>query len=149
MIHRDWHIANGIPASRVLDLQSRFGVTSAFLRAIRQLSDSTPSAAPKKETQATVQKRRRSLHQTKRQPSCPHLVTLAYTKSRRRQALVPQYVSVVASELLRGLESSCASPSLEQYLRRRLSPGHSGLRFNMPSEAMRLLRTVLRPWISD
>lgn len=33
--------ANGIPPSRVLDFQSRFGVTSAFLRAIRQLVDST------------------------------------------------------------------------------------------------------------
>jgi hypothetical protein len=40
--------ANGTPASRVLDFQSRFGVASAFSRAIRQRGqplDSTPSAA--------------------------------------------------------------------------------------------------------
>lgn len=60
MVHRDWHIANGIPASRVLDKvnppnQSRFGVTSAFLRADSPALGLHPSSAAQKEsrTQAT------------------------------------------------------------------------------------------------
>lgn len=114
MVHRDCHIANGIPASRVLDLdnQSRFGVTSAFLRANSPAGGLHPSSAAQKEsrnTGHTAQKRRRSLHQTNLHAAKPslYLVTLAYTKSRlSRQALVP-YVSDVASvKLLRGLDSS-------------------------------------------
>jgi hypothetical protein len=74
----------GIPASRVLDNQSRFGVTSAFLRAIRQLSDSTCQLRRRKNLRHRPRRRseRHCLHQTKLQASCPLLVTLAYTKSR-------------------------------------------------------------------
>lgn len=47
----------------------------------------------------------------------------------------PQHVSAVVSETTSAnLNHSCACPlSLEIYFRRRLRPGHSGLRFDMRS----------------
>jgi hypothetical protein len=151
MVHWDCYIApTASRPSRVLDFQSRFGVYNAFSRAIRQsTSHWTPPRQLHRENtghgaEATAQSP--SNYTT---VSCPHHVRLAYTKSRRRQALVPQYVSVVASELLRGLESFCASP-FACSLRRRLCTGHSGLRLTCALRpAMRLLRTVLPPRISD
>jgi hypothetical protein len=112
MVHWDCYIApTASRPSRVLDFQSRFGVYNAFSRAIRQsTSHWTPPRQLHRENtghgaEATAQSP--SNYTT---VSCPHHVRLAYTKSRRRQALVPQYVSVFASELLRGLESFLCIP---------------------------------------
>lgn len=132
MVHRDWHIANGIPASRVLDKvnppnQSRFGVTSAFLRADSPALGLHPSSAAQKEsrTQATdhwAQKRRRSLHQTNThacQSPRLYLVMPAYTKSRFAfaKALVPQHVQFTVCIGCRQRPNYCAVLTLEIILR--------------------------------
>ena len=127
MVHRDCHIANGIPASRVLDLdnQSRFGVTSAFLRANSPAGGLHPSSAAQKEsrnTGHTAQKRRRSLHQTNThacQSPRLYLVMPAYTKSRFAfaKALVPQHVQFTVCIGCRQRPNYCAVLTLEIILR--------------------------------
>ena len=169
MVHRDCHIANGIPASRVLDLdnQSRFGVTSAFLRANSPAVGLHPSSAAQKEsrnTGHTAQKRRRSLHQTNLHAAKPslYLVTLAYTKSRLtaakcscrntmcRMSPASNYCAVLTLRIILRmfppfacLTSFISAPTLA-------FPATPADAFDMCSDAYAAgPRTVLRPLISD
>jgi hypothetical protein len=104
MVHRDWHIANGIPASRELQWTINLDLASQArsYAPIRQPLDSTHNQLRRKKqntghgAEATAQP---PSNQHAAKPSLPvlYLVMLAYTKSRFvRQALVPQYVSDVA-----------------------------------------------------